>query len=195
MKTATFSCTKCNYTQKTAAENAGNQYSCPQCGAVAYAFPDSPGGEAPRPAAQKTASPASGQQTVARENARPASGQQAGAPGSAAGQQTAVPGPAPQQGMTDKQLSAAMLAASMQQKNLAIGLLLTFFFGGLGTLYASVGWGIFFIILEFLLWVAAFFTLGLILPVIFVFHIICLIFAAVSISNHNKRLIKHLAGM
>ena len=291
MKTATFFCPECHYTQKTSAENAGNEYSCPSCGTVALAILDDPSATPPPPkidanldikgkiasamgsakdAASKAASSANtflasatektresitaadakgkisrtvssalssastavnsvAEQAKARVNtvaapkavntgqSEPVQDEKAPQPVETSVeppvqqavvaqpaaqsveppvQQVVVEQPAPnpapsQQSMVEKQ-SVALLTATIYRKNLGIGLILTFFFGGLGTLYASVGWGIFFAIIELILGALLLFTFGLLMPVVFVFHLICLVFTAISISNHNKRLVKAL---
>lgn len=80
-----------------------------------------------------------------------------------------------------------LMAIQLQKKSLAIGLLLTIFFGGFGVLYASTSIiGIVAAIIEIPLIFLCFTGIGLllVLPV----HVIFLIFTAVLISRHNKKI-------
>lgn len=82
----------------------------------------------------------------------------------------------------------------MQQKSLGVGLALTLLFGGLGVFYFSIVGGIFCAIIEivavsFLL----IFTFGLGLPLIFLLHLVFVIYAAISINSRNKRLLRALS--
>ena len=272
MATATFVCAECNYSQKTAAENAGNEYTCPECGAVALAVLD----EKPAPslppkldvstgiktkmssvfdtakdAATKAASSAntvltsatvaeaktklsktvSGALSSASSAVSTVTEQAKSAASNLSATQVKKPEPAPSELVSDVEASTqdssqpdtqvilsntplqatsspqysshqqknsidkgstAVIAASIYKKNLGIGLLLTLFFGGFGTLYASVGWGILFTLIEILLGGVMLLSFGIFFPVVFAFHLICIVFTVVSISNHNKRLAKAL---
>ncbi|OCL25519.1 hypothetical protein U472_14355 [Orenia metallireducens] len=69
-----------------------------------------------------------------------------------------------------------------QEKSVGLSLLLTFLFGGLGLMYTSIGWGIFWFLVDA---VAAIFTFGI--SAIFI-HPIIMIIGAVMTNNYNKRL-------
>ena len=75
---------------------------------------------------------------------------------------------------------AAMMAIS-QKKSMGMGILLTFLFGPLGLLYATVGGGIVMIILTIVVGIITL-GLGFILG-----WLISIIWAAVSISSHNSK--------
>lgn len=84
--------------------------------------------------------------------------------------------------------SMKLMMAQMNQKNVSIGVLLTFFFGGLGLFYASIAGGIIMTILELIAWATTLIGIGfLLLPII---HIGCIIWAVVAINNHNKKLLQ-----
>jgi hypothetical protein len=73
--------------------------------------------------------------------------------------------------------------ANGSQKSLAVGILLTFFFGGLGMFYTSIKWGIIGLIVELILVVLCFLFIGIfLLPI---WHIASIIITAVSINKQN----------
>lgn len=82
--------------------------------------------------------------------------------------------------------------AQMQQKNMLVGLLLTFFFGGFGVFYCTTIGGIICTILEVILWLVAIFTFGFGAPLILVGHFIFVIVTAVYINSRNKKVLKSL---
>ncbi|MDR1932353.1 MAG: hypothetical protein LBQ57_05955 [Spirochaetales bacterium] len=75
--------------------------------------------------------------------------------------------------------------ANGQQKNLAVGVILTIFFGGLGMFYTSVKWGIIGIIGEAIAWATIIVFIGVIL--IPLWHIVCIIITVLSINKQNGR--------
>lgn len=78
----------------------------------------------------------------------------------------------------------------MQSKSMLIGLLLTLFFGGFGVFYFSTLGGIICAIIEIILWVVSFFTFGLGVLIVVPFHLICVIYTAIAINGHNKKLLQ-----
>lgn len=88
--------------------------------------------------------------------------------------------------------SMKLLMAQMNQKSVAAGVVLTFFFGGLGLFYASIVGGVVMTILELIAWATTLIGIGfLLLPII---HIGCIIWAIVAINNHNKKLLQMAAA-
>jgi len=80
-----------------------------------------------------------------------------------------------------------LMIAQMNQKNLGLGVVLTFFFGGLGLLYSSIPGGILMTILELIAWVLMFVGIGfLILPLI---HFSSIVWSIVAINAHNRKLL------
>jgi len=84
-------------------------------------------------------------------------------------------------GTDTSDLIRAQIALS-QKKSMAAGLLLTFFFGPLGMLYATVLGGIIMIVVSI---VVAIFTLGFGLIVT---QLICLVWAALAIKAQNQKI-------
>jgi hypothetical protein len=72
-------------------------------------------------------------------------------------------------------------------KNVGVAIILTFFFGPLGLLYSSVIGGL--VMLPVTI-IVGFLTVGLGL---FITHPICIIWAAVSASTYNKKLLAGVA--
>ncbi len=84
--------------------------------------------------------------------------------------------------------SMKLMMAQMSQKSVGTGVILTFFFGGLGLFYASTLGGVVMTILELIAWATTIIGIGFILlPII---HIGCIIWAIVAINNHNKKLLQ-----
>ncbi len=81
--------------------------------------------------------------------------------------------------MSDRGSIEAQIALS-RKKSLALGLIATFFLGPLGLFYASILGGFIMLIVAAVVFV---FTLGF---GYFVIHPICMIWAALSISSHNR---------
>ena len=88
----------------------------------------------------------------------------------------------------DESLLVAKL--KLQSKSMLIGLLLTFFFGGFGVFYFSTWGGVICSILEILLWIIAFFTFGFGAILLIPAHLIFVIYTAISINRHNKKLLE-----
>lgn len=81
-----------------------------------------------------------------------------------------------------------LMIAQMNQKNLGLGVLLTFFFGGLGLLYSTIPGGITMAILEVIAWLLMFVGIGFVLvPLI---HISSIIWSIVAINAHNRKLLE-----
>ncbi len=86
--------------------------------------------------------------------------------------------------MTDKATQVAL----MQQKSMAITLLLTLFFGPLGLFYTSVAGGVIMLILSILVGVFTF-GFGLIAT-----QVICVIWGAVATDDYNKKIMADIAS-
>ena len=82
----------------------------------------------------------------------------------------------------------------LQQKSLFLALILTIFFGGLGVLYVSIIAGIIFTILEGILWVITFLTFGFGYFLVVFLHVVCVIYAAIAVNSHNKKLLRDTFG-
>lgn len=93
-------------------------------------------------------------------------------------------------------MSDAMAVAKfqLQSKSMLIGLLLTFFFGGVGMFYVSVIGGIICTIIEIILWAVAFLTMGFGVVLMIPFHLLFIICIVVAINSHNKKLIRAIDG-
>ena len=81
-----------------------------------------------------------------------------------------------------------------QSKSIGVGLLITWLFGGFGVFYVSVLGGVVMGILELILWVLSFFTMGLALILLAPVHILSMIWVYMGVKNHNKRLIAGLGS-
>ncbi len=92
--------------------------------------------------------------------------------------------------MSDDMRAAARV--SMESKNLAVGVILTLVFGGLGMLYTSIFWGLVGLTIEVVVWIIAIFTFGLGAFLIVPWHVLAVIITIVSINNHNRRLLNSL---
>ena len=86
---------------------------------------------------------------------------------------------------SDNSTAAAILAVG-QKKSMGIALLLTFFFGPLGLLYASVGGGVILLLLTIVIGLV---TLGI---GFFVGWIASMIWAAVAVNSHNAKIMNTL---
>ena len=84
--------------------------------------------------------------------------------------------------MENQQVSNQQPVIVMAPKSVGIALLLTFFFGSIGMLYATVPGAIIMFILEVIIGIP---TLGLGLLIT---HPICMIWSAVAANNYNKQL-------
>jgi|BioPla2DNA2_1021312.scaffolds.fasta_scaffold27576_3 hypothetical protein len=72
---------------------------------------------------------------------------------------------------------------ALAPKSMGIALLLTFFFGSIGMLYATITGAIIMIIIELIVGI---FTLGFGLLIT---HPICMVWSAIAVSNYNKKLL------
>jgi len=79
-----------------------------------------------------------------------------------------------------------------QSKSMAVGLILTWFFGGFGVFYVSILGGVLLGLLEFILWIVTFATLGFGVLLLIPLHIIALVWVYIGVKNHNNRLISGL---
>ena len=81
------------------------------------------------------------------------------------------------------------VAVILQAKSVAMAILLTIFFGGLGVFYVSVPGGIIMSIVTVIVWFISFVTFGIggivLIPLV---HGISIIWAIVGVNNHNKKL-------
>ncbi len=80
----------------------------------------------------------------------------------------------------------------MNKKSLAVGLVLTFLFGGLGLFYVSVAGGIIMFILEAIAWIITVFTFGFGIIFLIPLHIISVLWCVMAITQHNNNLLKCL---
>ncbi|MDR2946180.1 MAG: hypothetical protein LBV79_05485 [Candidatus Adiutrix sp.] len=95
--------------------------------------------------------------------------------------------------MGEKRYTAAEVAAvAMQGKSMVLGLILAFFFGSIGLLYASILLGLVGLVIEGIVWLLAVATFGLGAVLIIPWHIFSMILVAVLIHSHNKRLLAKL---
>jgi len=85
-----------------------------------------------------------------------------------------------------------MMIATMSKKSMALGIVLTCFFGGPGLLYASVSGGILMTLIEIIGWFFTVFTWGLGFFILIPIHLVTLTWTIISISNHNKKLMRML---
>lgn len=76
-----------------------------------------------------------------------------------------------------------------QSKSTAVAVLLTLFFGGLGLFYVGTKSAILMTIIEVVLVVITFITLGFGGILLIPFHIVALILAISGVNKHNARLI------
>jgi len=82
--------------------------------------------------------------------------------------------------------AAALL---IQAKSTDIAALPALMFGGLGLFYASILGGIIMNLIEVILWLIVFLTLGFGIILLPFFQIGCMIWAMLSVRSHNKRLL------
>ena len=80
----------------------------------------------------------------------------------------------------------------LEGKSLGLGVVLTILFGGLGMFYLSIGWGILGLLGEGILILISALTGGLLGFLLAGFHILCVIITVLSITNHNRRLMRYL---
>lgn len=92
---------------------------------------------------------------------------------------------APQPIYVTQQVQMAPAYVAVPQKNMALALVLSFFFGPLGLFYASITGGIVMLILSI---VFAIVTLGI--SIIFTIPA-CMIWAAIAVNNYNQTLLAH----
>jgi hypothetical protein len=83
-----------------------------------------------------------------------------------------------------------MMIATMSKKSMALGIILTCFFGGPGLLYASVSGGILMTLIEIIGWFFTVFTWGLGFFILIPIHLVTLTWTIIAISNHNKKLMR-----
>lgn len=76
-----------------------------------------------------------------------------------------------------------------QSKNVALGVVLTFLFGGFGVFYASILGGLIMSITEAIGLAISFMTLGIMSFMMCPIHIVAIIWAIAAINKHNQRLI------
>lgn len=76
-----------------------------------------------------------------------------------------------------------------QSKSMAVGLVVTWFMGGLGVFYVSLLGGLLLGSLELLFWIVTFFTLGIGVVLLVPVHIASLVWVYLGIKKHNNRLI------
>ena len=184
---ATFACTKCGYSQLTDAKHIGESFSCPQCGNVALVIE----GAAPRtpPPVPPTVAPRSGvfdAASVAPQRQHPAGSGQTG--GAETHNERAGSGVSPEKDSTARRIAMVQ----MQSKSMFLGLVLTFVFGGFGVFYASILGGIICSILQLIIIVIVFLTMGVGTIIALPFQLIFLIITAICISRHNKKLLDSL---
>ena len=94
------------------------------------------------------------------------------------------------------QQKIVVMNAGGDKKSLAIGVLLTIFFGPLGLFYASIIGGLIMLVIAVLFLLFGIFTFGLgffLEPIIV--HPICVIWAIISINRHNKQINEQMNKM
>lgn len=206
MSQAAFTCQACGYTQASEAQYIGRSFACPKCKqvaqvvAVAPAAPKAPAAKTlppPAPVVAPAATPAAAQSPAVGSSSAAAAPQYVaspvtpplGSPAAASAQPQAAPSQTAQGGMSDQMKIARV---QMQSKSMVLGLVLTFFLGGFGIFYVSIIGGVICAILELALWVVVFMSMGLLSFLAWVFHLIMMLYVAVAISSHNKKLINLL---
>ncbi|MDL2307560.1 hypothetical protein LJC48_06005 [Desulfovibrio sp. OttesenSCG-928-C06] len=80
----------------------------------------------------------------------------------------------------------------LMAKSLPIGVILTLLFGGLGVIYASILGGIICTVIEIILFILAFVTLGFGAILIPFAHIVFVVFTIIKINSHNKKLLEQI---
>lgn len=83
-----------------------------------------------------------------------------------------------------------MILAQIKSKSLAVGVILTLFFGGFGTFYVSIIGGIICSAIELVLWVIIIFTAGFGIILALPMHIVFIIYTIISINAQNKKVLK-----
>jgi hypothetical protein len=86
----------------------------------------------------------------------------------------------------------AMVHINSKSAGLAASLVL--FFGGLGFFYVSILGGIVTLIIEIILWVVVFLTMGFGVILLPVYHVLLLIVAIILVNRHNKSLLTKTFG-
>ncbi|SFJ93867.1 hypothetical protein [Thermoflavimicrobium dichotomicum] len=76
----------------------------------------------------------------------------------------------------------------VKEKSVGLALILAILFGGLGLLYASVLGGIIMLCVEFVVFVLGLLTLGFLMPLLILVHIISCIWAVVAVQRYNKKI-------
>lgn len=79
-----------------------------------------------------------------------------------------------------------------QSKSMAVGLIITWFFGGLGVFYVSMIGGLVLGGLELIAWIIAFMTLGFGTILLIPLHLVALIWTYMGVKKHNAKLISGL---
>ena len=80
-----------------------------------------------------------------------------------------------------------------QSKSMATGMIITWFFGGLGVFYVSLLGGLVLGSLEFIGWIVTFATLGFGVILLIPIHIAALVWTYLGVKKHNNKLIADLA--
>lgn len=80
-----------------------------------------------------------------------------------------------------------------QSKSMAAGMIITWFFGGLGVFYVSLLGGLVLGGLELVAWIVTFATLGFGVILLIPIHIVALVWTYLGVKKHNTRLISGLA--
>ena len=91
-------------------------------------------------------------------------------------------------------MNSETAVALAKTKSVALGIVLTIIFGGLGVFYATIVGGIVMTLLEIIAVVITVITLGFGVIILIPVHIIALIWTIVAINNHNKKLYQAAAG-
>ena len=81
-----------------------------------------------------------------------------------------------------------------QSKSMAVGLIITWFFGGLGVFYVSILGGLVLGGLEFIAWIVTFVTFGFGVVLLIPIHIAALIWTFLGVKKHNSKLIAQFAN-
>jgi len=80
-----------------------------------------------------------------------------------------------------------------QSKSMAAGMIITWFFGGLGVFYVSILGGLLLGGLELVAWIITFATFGIGVFLLIPVHIVALIWTYLGVKKHNNNLLATMA--
>ena len=91
--------------------------------------------------------------------------------------------------------AATQMMVEINKKSLAVGIILTWFLGGVGLFYASILGGVIMLILELAAVLVTLLTFGLGIILFIPLHLISFIWVVLAINQHNARLAKGLGTL